>query len=211
MQIDKLIINNVTDLVDRNILQEEIDKFLEKFPPRNRLLFQQRINGLTFKEIARNLSLSDGRVAAIFTVMSRKFRNTKRLRLIIFDLFPDVEKAYKKQRKIEKERSKEEKRLSDLQWTKFNEEQQKLLDDHAEYLRRVEQRRTQEYVAPRVEIIQFNVRGNPIQRPYFVTLKYLGITPILVCDPEFGTINRNRDPEVYDRWLKELIEENKTT
>ena len=211
LQEDAILIEDVRDNVDQVLFQEGIQSILLYLNERERKVLHYRMwDNLTQKQTGKLLGVSGGRIGEIESKAIRKLRRPKILNEIV-KLAPDwVEASHKKRNARLLEESNEF-----LQ----EQERQRLEWEEKQRIRRQQSRAV--CVPNRIVFrscpIEPEVKPNPLppvarppsaKCPSIVLLaRYPDGTPYLRVMNPLHSIERRRDPETYDTWLNQRLEE----
>lgn len=193
---------DVYEEIDGRIIKEVIDTLLSKMSARHEIIVRARYcEGMTLKEIADMCKVSTERIRqgeskALRILRSPKYnKEFRKLAIPWVDKIMDARETsirdHEKQKVIDK-----------LEWLKSRqEEDQKRIKE--EIARRKLKIVEHDHEKPSMKV-QRNERIVPDYPPHFVQL-IDGPKPYLHVHPNYGIINRDLDPETYDRWLEYLM------
>lgn len=211
LQEDAILIEDVRDNVDQILFQEGIQSILLYLNERERKVLHYRMwDNLTQKQTGKCIGVGAECVRQIEHKAIRKLRNPKILNEIV-KLAPDwVENAHKKRNARLLEEKAEFLKEQERQRVKWEEKQ------------RIRRQQSRAVCVPnrivfRACPVEPEVKPNPLppvvrppsaKCPSIVLLaRYSDGSPFLKVMNPMHSIERWRDPETYDRWLSQRLEE----
>lgn len=195
---------DVYESVDKILFQDGIQEILKKtLTDRERKIIYFRYwEEMTYVQIGKHEKVHRERASQIERKVLRKLR--KRELQCEFEKLgiPFLEKHFQKIREEEDERLEKNAREWEA-WKEKRRNQPSIKEfDHPSL-----------YKSKKIEIPLLEEIIEPESRslyapPYQVQLKYTqNNEPYLWIDPRWGSISREKDPQIYDRWLKYLLDE----
>lgn len=213
---DDLIIDDVRENVDRIIFQETLQEILKELPPIEAKVIHHRFwDEMTLRDIGKLIGRSPERVRQHESKALRRLRKPSMRKTLIEcgDSWLEIAVAIweKRLKEAEEKEEKEEKRIE-------------------EYYRKIEEKRKKQKhinnfakeIIPRIRInndiwVSSKAFQEPKREersaskwaPSIVKLGFGCFGPYLYSSDPRYSINRNRDPDAYDRWLKQRLDEHR--
>jgi DNA-binding CsgD family transcriptional regulator len=220
MEIPELIIGDFREELDKNHIQWAISKVLETLTDRQSTVLKCIFwEGLTTKETAKRLNISRERIRQIELKALRKLRAPKIVSLLTEYEIPEAKIYHEKYLKLEKDRLKKYESSFIEYENKEKLRKKSFVLGYYSTLRRSknvfidEQENLPENLPENHEEIfpKPKERKPSLNPPYGVQLHWNGEKFVLNTFIPYANIDRDRDPDTYDRWLNYLIEKQKNS